>query len=132
MKSFQHSPDAEAIMQINKGVEAAIRDADETSVERLASIYTSEGQMLQPHGETLADKDAINSYWRGVLDAGITDANLETIELDFIDDTAIEVGSYLMKKGGAVADIGKYPVVWKKVNGQWKYHRDIWNSNLAT
>ncbi len=27
-------------------------------------------------------------------------------------------------------DKGKYVVVWKKQNGNWKMYRDIWNSNM--
>jgi hypothetical protein len=27
-------------------------------------------------------------------------------------------------------DEGKYVVVWKRVGGQWKLHRDIWTSSV--
>jgi len=27
-------------------------------------------------------------------------------------------------------DKGKYIVIWKKVDGEWKYYRDIFNSDL--
>jgi len=27
-------------------------------------------------------------------------------------------------------DKGKYVVVWKPVNGEWKLYRDIWNSSM--
>ena len=44
---------------------------------------------------------------------------------------AYEVGAYALKtKDGKVADRGKYCVVWKRVNGQWLLHRDIWTTNL--
>ena len=44
---------------------------------------------------------------------------------------AYEVGTYAMKtKDGKVADRGKYCVVWKRVNGRWLLHRDIWSTNL--
>ena len=44
---------------------------------------------------------------------------------------AYEVGRYALS--GQVGDIdhGKYIVVWKKVGGQWKLHRDIFNSDVA-
>lgn len=85
--------------------------------------------MLQPNGTTLSGSEGISSYWQGVLDAGITYASLKSEELDVLDDTAIEVGSYTMKRGEDIADVGKYIVIWKKVEGHWKYHRDIWNSD---
>jgi len=35
----------------------------------------------------------------------------------------------LVGEGGRVLGKGKYIVVWKRVAGQWKLHRDIFNSN---
>ena len=33
-------------------------------------------------------------------------------------------------KDGKTADRGKSCVVWKKVNGQWMLHRDIWSTDM--
>jgi ketosteroid isomerase-like protein len=33
-------------------------------------------------------------------------------------------------KDGKVADRGKYVVIWKRVGGEWKLHRDIWTTSL--
>ncbi|GAF78655.1 unnamed protein product, partial [marine sediment metagenome] len=43
---------------------------------------------------------------------------------------AIEEGRYtLYAEGDQIADQGKYIVTWKKEDGQWKLHRDIWNTS---
>jgi hypothetical protein len=43
---------------------------------------------------------------------------------------AHEVGKYtLMGDGDKVLDAGKYIVIWQRQDGQWKLHRDIWNSS---
>ena len=56
---------------------------------------------------------------------------LNTSEVESAGDLAYEVGTYAMKtKDGKVADRGKYCVVWKRVNGQWFLHRDIWSTSL--
>jgi ketosteroid isomerase-like protein len=31
---------------------------------------------------------------------------------------------------GKVNDRGKYIVIWRKVGGQWKLYRDIFNTNM--
>jgi ketosteroid isomerase-like protein len=31
---------------------------------------------------------------------------------------------------GKQIDRGKYITVWKKQQGQWKLHRDIWNTSM--
>jgi ketosteroid isomerase-like protein len=46
-------------------------------------------------------------------------------------ETATEVGTFSIRDaGGKEVDRGKYVAVWKRVQGQWKMHREIWNSSL--
>jgi ketosteroid isomerase-like protein len=45
-------------------------------------------------------------------------------------DTAHEVGKYAVPaEGGKVVDTGDYIVIWKRENGRWRLHRDIWTTN---
>jgi ketosteroid isomerase-like protein len=61
---------------------------------------------------------------------GITAAKLETVEVEGYGNTANEVGTYTLQGAGSqVLDTGKYVVIWKQETGQWKLHRDIWNSS---
>jgi len=47
-------------------------------------------------------------------------------------DTAIDIGKYTLSgEAGNVMDSGKYVVILKQEGGQWKLHRDIWNSSLT-
>jgi len=63
---------------------------------------------------------------------GIKSARLETVEAEGHGDTAIEIGKYTLSwEAGNVMDRGKYVVIWKQEGGQWKLHRDIWNSSLS-
>jgi ketosteroid isomerase-like protein len=53
-------------------------------------------------------------------------------EVETHGTTAIEVGAYkITGPGQQVLDTGKYIVVWKKEDGQWKLHRDIFNTSVA-
>jgi ketosteroid isomerase-like protein len=62
---------------------------------------------------------------------GIKEATLDTVEVEAHGDAAYEVGRYTLKgDGGQLLDQGKYVVIWKRVGGQWRLHRDIWNSSL--
>ena len=64
------------------------------------------------------------------MDAGIKSIELKTTEVEGLGDTAVEVGSFtLFAKTGATIDQGKYLVLWKRVDGAWRLHRDCWNSN---
>jgi hypothetical protein len=39
------------------------------------------------------------------------------------------VNSQGKAQDGSILDTGKYIVIWKRENGAWKWHRDIWNSS---
>ena len=68
---------------------------------------------------------------QGIIDMGIQGLKLQSLEVEIIGDTAFEVGTYqLVVEGGAEADSGKFIVVWKNVDGQWRLHRDMINTSL--
>ncbi len=72
----------------------------------------------------------MQSFWQAVMDMGVKSVALETVELQPCGELAYEVGkATLMGEGGTVLDTGKFIVVWQQEGGEWKWHRDIWNSN---
>lgn len=96
----------------------------------LAALYTANGQLFPTHSDMVSGTQAIAQFWQGAIHAGIKQAKLVTVEVEGHGETAYEVGTYtLMGDGDKVLDSGKYVVVWKRQNGQWKLHRDIWNTN---
>ncbi len=97
----------------------------------MAALYTENGQLLPSNSEIITGREQIASFWQQVMNMGIKTAELETLEAEGVGDTAFEVGRYrLGGVGGETVDQGKYVVVWKKEDGQWKLHRDIWNTSL--
>lgn len=63
------------------------------------------------------------------MDSGLADVELQTVDVEVSGDTAVETGTLQGMAGGAPT-MGKYIVVWKKVDGTW-LHRDIWNESPA-
>ena len=113
----------------NKAFTDAFRRGDGTA---MANLYTAEGQLLPANSDFVRGTAAIRGFWQGVIDMGLKDASLETVEVEAYGDTAIEMGRYrLVAAGGAVADSGKYIVIWKNDRGTWKLHRDIWTTSQA-
>ena len=73
------------------------------------------------------------ALWQAAMGMGIKEATLQTGEVEAHGDTAFEVGRFTLRgEGGHVLDQGKYIVIWKQEGGQWKFHRDIWNSSQPT
>jgi len=98
----------------------------------MAAAYTEDGQVLPPGAPVISGRAAIQAFWQQALDMGVGDGLLETVELEVHGDTAWEVGQGTLKtKDGQVIDTAKYIVLWKRDDGAWKWHRDIYNSNPA-
>jgi len=98
----------------------------------MAQLYTADGQLLPTGSDVVTGHEGIEAFWGEVMKMGIASARLETVELDDNGDTAIEIGRYTLGGvDGAVADEGKYVVIWKNQGGSWKLHRDIWNSSRS-
>ncbi len=97
----------------------------------LAALYTADGQLLPPGGEVVAGREAIQAFWQGAMDGGVAGATLAIAEVEEHGDTAIEVSRYtLFGAGEQPLDRGKYIIIWKREGGEWRMHRDIFNSSL--
>jgi uncharacterized protein (TIGR02246 family) len=97
----------------------------------MAALYTENGQVLPPNSETVAGRQALQAFWQALMDMGIKEVKLESGEFEGHGDTAFEVSTYTLRgEEGKVLDKGKYIVIWKLEQGQWKLHRDIFNSSM--
>ena len=98
----------------------------------LAEFYTENGQLLPTGSDFVTGTVAIQAFWQGAMDMGIKTVRLETVEAERHGDTAIDIGKYTLSgEAGNVMDRGKYIVILKQEGGQWKLHRDIFNSSLT-
>jgi len=117
---------------IDAGNRAFMDAAAKGDAAALAALYTADGEAFPPNGEMAKGRQAIQGMWKSALDSGIAKVDLVTTEAQPAGaNLAFEVGTYaLQTKDGKTADRGKYVVVWKKENGRWMLHRDIWNSSM--
>ena len=121
----------EEIARVNRRFEEATAKGD---IAGMAAVYTENGVALPPDGPVVKGHEALRGLWGSVVnDMGLKAVKLETLDLEFLsDDAACEIGEAtfdLAPAGGEAAQaVAKFIVVWKKVNGQWLIHRDIWNA----
>ncbi len=96
----------------------------------LANLYTAQAQLLPPNSDFINGREAIQTFWQGVMDAGVAGATLTIEEAMGTDGMAVEVGRYeLLAADGSTIDEGKYIVWWQRTPDGWRLHRDIWNSS---
>jgi len=86
--------------------------------------------LLPPGSDPMQGKEAIRDFWQGAMNMGVKEAKLEIMEVELQGDSIIEIGRYYLKGAGdEVMDRGKYLVIWKQEGGEWKLHKDIWNTS---
>ncbi len=69
-------------------------------------------------------------FWTAMLGMGIKKCAFESFEIEEHGDIAYETGRVTLYGEGDVAiDNPKYLVVWKREGGDWRLHRDAFNSD---
>ena len=121
----------QAVQDTNREWMEAVKRGDPAS---LAALYTEDATLLPPNSEAIRGRQGIEAFFKAGMQMGISEATLETVDVEYLGDVAYEVGAYTMKiepEGGqATADKGKYVVVWKREgDGPWKLAVDMWNTN---
>jgi uncharacterized protein (TIGR02246 family) len=97
----------------------------------VAAIYSADGQILAEGSDPVKGTAALTKFIQGVLDEGVSSIALTTLEVVGQGRYATNVGSYVMKdKAGKEIDHGKYMEIWRLEKGEWKLHRDIFNSSV--
>jgi uncharacterized protein (TIGR02246 family) len=108
----------------NRAFVAAFLKGDAPGV---AELYTENGRVVAPGSPVAIGRPEIEVFWRGVIESGVGDVALATEHVESSGDLAVEDGTVrLVAKDGTVT-VQRYVVVWKRVDGRWKLHRDIWN-----
>jgi uncharacterized protein (TIGR02246 family) len=114
----------QAVEAGNRAFIAAFLRGDARAV---ADLYTENAQVIAPGAPVARGRSAIAAAWQKSIDAGVKDLSLDTADVESAGDLACETGKVrLLAKDGGVTE-ARYVVVWKRTNGKWKLHRDIWN-----
>ena len=118
--------DEEDIAAVNAQWEKAANSGDAAG---LTALYTDDAVLLPPASPMVQGKDNIQAYWKAMIDMGVSNMDLETIELTVSGNDAFEVGTFTYKAGDTQAS-GKAIVLWRKGDdGKWRFRHDIWNED---
>jgi ketosteroid isomerase-like protein len=94
----------------------------------LTQVYTRDARILPPGAPMMKGQEEIQAFWKNAAVAlDVKSLKLETVEAEFLGDTAIEIGAATISTNAGGSMEVKYVVVWKKEDGGWKWHIDIWN-----
>ncbi len=118
----------DAFRQTNRIFESEVVGA--RNIDALDRVYTRKARILPPGSEMVSGRDNIKRFWQNAIDTlGVKAVTLETVDVDDLGDTAVEIGRARLEfADGSLAPAAvKYVVEWKREDGDWKWHVDIWN-----
>ncbi len=96
----------------------------------LANLYTQDAKFMNTGAPAVTGRKNIQSTISGIMNSGISRAELITVAVWGTEDFITEEGELSLFVEEAEVYQGKYLVLWKKDDGKWKLFRDIFNSNL--
>ncbi len=118
-------------MAKSDGIRKAILAAEKVFVAAYNDHDAPGGEIMPPNSGVVKGARKLQALFKSFWNAGDTVMKLDTVEAKGFGDTAYEVGKYTLSgDSGKVNDRGKYIVIWRKVGGQWKLYRDIFNTNM--
>ena len=129
-------PDTSADLATIRASAPAWADAfNAMDAEKLAGMYWEDSLLMPPNHAAVPGGAAVLEYFaaetKGLKDAGMTMNIPEAGKLAVAGNLAYEAGNYTVTDAsGATIDAGKYLGVFEKRDGQWRYIRDTWNSDL--
>ena len=142
-KASDAQRDQAAEMKSAASDEQAIRTANARWLQLISNkdaagigqLYAEDGVALPQNYKAAVGREAIGQWWASQMKTPGYALTFGTDQLVFSTpgDMALDRGWYRFSaKGpnGPNNDTGKYVVVWRKIDGEWKIAADIFNTDL--
>ncbi|MEM1362745.1 MAG: SgcJ/EcaC family oxidoreductase [Pseudomonadota bacterium] len=104
-----------------------------TDADAIAAHFTPDARLLPQNSGVIEGQDAIVAYWSDLIERP-SQIELRLVDVDFIGDTAIQTGTYVLTlthpDGRETVSSGKTLVVWKNDDGTWRRAQDMWNEGI--
>jgi ketosteroid isomerase-like protein/membrane protease YdiL (CAAX protease family) len=99
--------------------------------EKIGAAYTEDAKIFPGDRDIIAGRSDITGYWKMPEDIQITYHKVTPVEIKIKGKEAYDYGYYegttKGKDGNESSWKGKYVIIWKKVDKEWKMYLDIWN-----
>lgn len=99
--------------------------------EQIAAAYTEDGKIFPSGRKIISGQEGLQNYWALPEGISIVHHKVTPEEITISGDQAYDYGYYegrtKLKDGTESSWQGKYVIVWKKVDDDWKIYLDIWN-----
>jgi ketosteroid isomerase-like protein len=116
---------AHDIQKTNRVFEQEV--AAKRNMDALDQVYTRNARILPPGAEMVSGRENIKAFWRTAIESmGVKAVKLQTVE--FEPETGFEIGRATLEFAAGTQPVDvKYIVLWKREDGEWKWHVDMWS-----
>ncbi len=125
--AFSQAEEVEAIKGEAERFSAFLVNGDH---QGLVSIYTSDAKIF-PGNRLILEGEELENYWKPNDNSQTIYHKITPEEVKIFGNEAYDWGYYEGKSQNSDGNVsswkGKYVVVWRKEEGQWKMYLDIWN-----
>lgn len=102
--------------------------------DKVAQFYTRSGKFLPPNQPIASGRQEIANAWNGLLKMPNVKLTFGPVLVEVAEscDLGYDIGTYKLGfdgPNGRVEDEGKYVVVWRKEDGEWRAAADILNTS---
>jgi ketosteroid isomerase-like protein len=127
-KAPAHRPARESIEAAYKKFEVAFHEGD---ADTIAQVYAADAEWFIANAPVVVKgREAIGRAWKHEIGAGGNNLKIDVVEVEESGDWAYEVGRFnISAPDGTALMAGKYIVVWKLIDGEWKTYRDLFNTD---
>ncbi len=102
----------------------------------LVELYLPDATVLRPNVPAVRGAAAIREFFVGLLDAGLSEVELEPLRVEMFSETGYEAGRCKslvpIAMGKRREERGKYLLILnRQPNGEWKIAADSWSTDLS-
>lgn len=127
----EYSGNGEDINMILENIKEFSRLYVSAETDKLTAMYCEDAKIFPAGDDIIIGQAAIKKKWTLSKGAKILSHKVIPREIKIIDDYAYDYGYYegssKNKDGESSFWKGKYVIVWKKEDNDWKIYLDIWN-----
>lgn len=133
--SSHETTPAGAVEAVKATMAKYVSGYESKDVESFVNVFTEDAIRMPPNGPAIFGSDGIREYYEDWFEAESLDVVVTPKEIEVSGNWAFAWGTYKAvvtsaTAGDQRADEGKWINVFKKgVDGTWRFHRNIWNSD---
>ncbi len=113
-------------------VTALERAFNKGDVQACVDVYTEDAELIPEDGPVVRGRQALTEFFKDQV-ARDTSFDTDTSYSAVRGDLGVEQGTYRVRdvQRGVDVEYGEYLNIWRKVNGQWRAFRSMYNITMS-